>query len=119
MYAIRSYYDILQMVLAKGILADNYSIKQTDGDKGNNYYVLFNGTGQLNVIHISDSEYEADQTINSAINFLIDINEQSEGLYIIEHLLLAPPYHGEYFGFSFSLQSKDSGFTEFNHVRFV
>ncbi len=109
--------NILQMVLAKGILADNYSIKQTDGDKGNNYYVLFNGTGQLNVIHISDSEYEADQTINSAINFLIDINEQSEGLYIIEHLLLAPPYHGEYFGFSFSLQSKDSGFTEFNHVR--
>ncbi len=36
-------------------------------------------------------------------------------MYLVEHLLLAPSYHGNHFGFSFSIPMDDDTEIEFNH----
>lgn len=108
---------ILKEVLKNGVQVENYQIKQTTNDKKNAFYVLFKGEKQSSVVHISDSEEEAKQAINYSINFLVDLNQKSEGLYLIEHLLLAPPYHGNYFGFSIAVPLADGKQVEFNQVK--
>ncbi|MCB0401167.1 MAG: hypothetical protein KDD41_03730 [Flavobacteriales bacterium] len=95
--------SILKDVLSNGVKAEHYQIRPTDSDKKKAYYVLYTGGKQPSVVHVTDTEDEAMQSINYCIEFLLALNQKSEGLYMIEHLLLAPPYHGNYFGFSVSL----------------
>lgn len=99
--------NILKDVLRNGVKAENYSIKQTDNKRNNSFYVLYKGGSQPSVVHISDSEEEALKAINYSVNFLHDLNQKSEGIYLIEHILLAPPYHGNNFGFAFSIPLND------------
>jgi|TARA_B110000240_G_C13510429_1_gene459058 hypothetical protein len=109
--------SILKEVLKYGVIADNYQIKQTTNDKQNSYYVMFKQGGKkTKVLNVSDSKEEAKKSIKYAINFLVDLNEKSEGLYLIEHLLLSPPYHGNNFGFSFSIPLIENTSIEFNPV---
>lgn len=108
--------NILEKVLKEGVIESNYSIISTDSDKKNYYYIQLNSQNQTHLIHIPDSEKEAKMAIDFSINFLVDLNEKSEGLYLIEHLLLAPPYLGKHFGFSFSLQIDDNSFLEFQQA---
>ncbi|PHR46565.1 MAG: hypothetical protein COA32_10500 [Fluviicola sp.] len=108
---------ILKDVLRNGVKIENYQIKQTTNDKKNSFYVLYKGEKQSNVVHISDSKVEAMQAINYSVNFLLDLNQKSEGIYLVEHILLAPPYHGNYFGFSFSIPMLDGKMIEFIQVK--
>jgi len=109
--------SILKDVLKYGVIADNYQIKQTTNEKKNSYYVLFKQDGKRSsVLHVSNSEEEAKQAIDYSIDFLVNLNEKSEGLYLVEHLLLAPPYHGDYFGFSFSIPLIGNTTIEFNQI---
>ena len=48
-----------------------------------------------------DTEQEADQNINRIINFFIEQNQKSEGLYIADHILLNDFLEGSKYGFSF------------------
>lgn len=109
--------NILKDVLRNGVKAENYQIKQTTNDKKNSFYVVYKGSKQPSVVHISDSEKEAQQAINYSVNFLVDLNQKSEGLYLIEHILLAPPYHGNYFGFTFSIPMQDGKQVEFMQAK--
>lgn len=109
--------NILQEVLKTGVKADNYQIKQTTNDKHNAFYVLFKGGKQPSVVHIANSEKEAKQAIDYSIDFLLNLNQKSEGLYLIEHILLAPPYHGTYFGFSFSIPLPEGKEVPFNQIK--
>lgn len=105
--------SILKDVLRNGVQAENYEIKQTENNKKNAYYVLYKGGKQPSVAHIADSEQEAKQAIDRSVNYLVDLNQKSEGLYLVEHILLAPPYHGDYFGFAFSIPMQDGKEVEF------
>ena len=55
--------------------------------------------GKYNIAHISESKEEAAKTIDAAIDQLITMGQKSEGFFVIEHLMLLPPYGGDYFGF--------------------
>lgn len=106
--------NILKDVLREGVLLKNYQIKETASDKKDLYYILFNeNEKRSNVLHIADSKKEAQKAVNNSVNFLVDLNEKCEGLYLIEHLLLAPPYHLRKFGFSFSIPLKENVFIDF------
>jgi len=108
--------SILDDTLKNGVIRRNYTIKETSGDYKKSYYVLFaKDGGNSNIIHISESEQEAKDAIDYSINFLVELNKKSEGLYLIEHLLLAPAYHGNHFGFSFSIPLDENTEIEFNH----
>lgn len=103
-YFLGSSDHILNDTLKNGVIRENYSIKKTSGDRNNTYYTLFSKEdAPSGVVHISDTRNAAQKAINYSIDFLVDLNKKSEGLYLIEHLLLAPSYHGEHFGFSFSI----------------
>jgi len=96
--------NILKDVLREGVLEENYQIKPTAGDIDKAYYVLFKTKGEkASIVHITNTDEDAKQAIAYCINFLVELNEATEGIYMIEHILLAPPYHGDFFGFSFPL----------------
>ena len=115
-YYLGSSKTILNDTLKYGILRESYSIKKTSGDKNNSYYVLFaKDNGSSSLVHISDSKAAAKTAINYAIDLLVDLNKKSEGLYLIEHLLLAPSFHGNHFGFSFSIPLDDVQSIPFQH----
>ncbi|UTW66999.1 hypothetical protein KFE94_02465 [bacterium SCSIO 12643] len=108
--------SILDDTLKNGVIRRNYTIKETSGDHKKSYYVLFaQDGGNSNIIHISESEQEAKDAIDYSIRFLVELNKKSEGLYLVEHLLLAPSYHGNHFGFSFTIPLNDNTEIEFNH----
>ncbi|WP_340065860.1 hypothetical protein [Ascidiimonas aurantiaca] len=95
---------ILKDVLREGVLEENYHIKSTAGNINKAYYVLFQTKGEkASIVHIANTNEEAKQAVAYCINFLVELNEATEGIYMIEHILLAPPYHGNFFGFSFCL----------------
>ncbi len=90
---------ILNDVLKNGVLRENYTIKK-DPSVADRYYVLYHrGANASNITHISDSQENATQSVEKAINYLIDVNHKSEGFFAVEHLLLLPPLTGDYFGF--------------------
>ena len=94
---------LLDEVLKYGILEENYSIK-TPSSNHQKYYILFKGAqGTQRLIHITKSEESARKAIAGLIHYLTIINEEGEGMFLIEHILLAPPYQGNYYGFEFLL----------------
>lgn len=107
---------ILEEVLKYGVIAENYEIKKGDNRKGHCHVLYGKPEEEKKTIHISSSEALAKKAINYTVDFLIDLNKKSEGLYLIEHLLLAPPYQGEFFGFSFLVQLADKKTIQFNQV---
>ena len=108
-YFLGSSDKVLKDTLKNGVLLKNYLIKKSKANEKGAYYILFvTEEKKSNIIHASDSEEEAKQAIAYAINFLTNLNDKCEGVYLIEHLLLAPPYTGNYFGFSFTLSLDDS-----------
>lgn len=101
--------QILHDVLKKGVLKENYTIKK-DPNAEDVYYVLFKRAEHLsNIAHIAKSEEVAKKAIQQAINYLVGVNQKSEGFFVLEHLLLLPPYHGSYFGFYIDLQKVVDG----------
>ena len=108
--------NILNNVLKYGVMAENYSIKHTSNEKNTSYYVLFSNKHQKpGIVHISDSEEAAKNAINFSVDFLRELNEKSEGIYLLEHLFLAPPYQDNYFGFSFKIPLDNDFLLAFNH----
>jgi hypothetical protein len=96
---------ILKDVLKNGIHAGNYEIKSSKNNPRHpSYYILFKyGKHRARVSHISHSYKQASKELGNLITRLKKVNEDSEGFYMIEHLLLAPPYKSKSFGFEFSV----------------
>lgn len=90
---------ILENVLKNGILPMNYTIQQ-DPNVDALYYIMYKrASGKSNIAHISKSKDGAANAIKKAIAYLLEINQKSEGFFVVEHLLLLPPYSMPYFGF--------------------
>lgn len=110
--------SLLQEVLLKGVIRDNYEIRESSGERDKKFYVLFNYYGNIHPAHISHSEEEALEIIQKTIDFLIQVNKNSEGMYLVEHLLLAPSYDKAYFGFSIDLSALNPNLkVVLNHVK--
>ncbi|MDO5968967.1 hypothetical protein Q4Q35_04030 [Flavivirga aquimarina] len=89
---------LLQDTLKYGVIADNYEIKKSE--KEDLYYIFYKKANQeANIVHLSKTQEEAVTAIQKAVAYLVNINQKSEGFFMIEHLLLLPPYKEAYFGF--------------------
>ena len=53
------------------------------------------------------------------IKILSKLNDKSEGIHLVEHLLLAPPMLGNHFGFSFVLTLDNGDKIPFKHVKLL
>ncbi|MDN3643354.1 hypothetical protein QWY87_11615 [Lutimonas halocynthiae] len=97
--------NILNSVLKDGIIKDNYTIPEEKP-----FNIKFTSEESVpEIVHVANSKDKANQAIQFAINQLRIVSQQSEGLYLVEHLLLAPPYHGNHFGYSFVIKvNKDT-----------
>jgi len=62
---------------------------------------------------------DAEKAQQYAIEILRKLDEKSEGIHLVEHLLLAPPVKGNHFGFSFVLTLNDGDEIPFKQVRLL
>ncbi len=98
---------ILHHVLREGVKSSNYTVKPSTSAKDAVYYVVFKAEGHhKKIVHVSKTNTEAQNAINNAISFLSMLSSQSEGMYLIEHLTLAPPLNEANFGFEIELLAK-------------
>lgn len=92
---------ILKDVLKDGVIRSNYIIKDTKE------YILFKGELSAGIIHVPDKQ--AEKVIDETLESLFEVSEESEGMFLLEHILLAPPYHQNYFGFRIELSDPIKG----------
>ncbi len=105
---------ILEDVLREGVISDNYEIRSTDSKRNNTSYLLFAPEDENpTVVHLTDSVAQARVAIDYAVNFFIRLNKKSEGMFLLEHLLLAPPFSGEHYGYTFTLPVSETRTLEF------
>lgn len=92
--------------LTRGVFSENYKIVHHKNKKRSCDLLLQTETASIKIAHIDTLE-KAEKAKEYAISIFKKIDEKSEGIHLIEHLLLAPPVTGDYFGFSFMLRIKD------------
>ncbi len=98
---------ILNDVLAYGINSNNYHIKKVQNEEV--YYVLFKRkSGEFQVTHIATSKSAAIASIKKAIDFLVKINQKSEGFFVLEHTQLLPSFFESNFGFEIDFSLLDT-----------
>jgi hypothetical protein len=115
-YYIGNSQTILKSVLKDGGNPTNYKVYGSE-DNQNLFYVTFtSSTGVTNAVHLANSKEGAEQAIQEASNFLVQTNMKSEGIYMIEHILLAPPYLDDLFGFTFELNIDENKVLTFQHI---
>jgi hypothetical protein len=77
--------------LKEGIKIDNYRFGQVNENGEEKYYLLFKGNNDgWRKIGVFSSEKEANHAVQELVMVVKDLNIQSEGLHIIEHVLLRP-----------------------------
>tara|TARA_Y100000782_G_scaffold115415_1_gene158059 strand:- start:3234 stop:6095 length:2862 start_codon:yes stop_codon:yes gene_type:complete len=117
-YYIGNSHDILKDILKEGVNYANYQIKQSEGEKAL-FYITFTPRGgtTTNAVHVSGTKERAEEAVNEATRFLMDVNKKSEGIYMLEHVLLAPPYQENFFGFSFNITINTEKKLPFQHIK--
>lgn len=112
-YFVGNVKRIFEETLRYGCKHENYEIRKTDRDKNNDYFILLKkNNDKKSVVHLSDSSKNAKNAIDEAVSFLSDLSTRCEGLYLIEHILLAPKYNSNQFGFSFKVPLKNNKINE-------
>ncbi len=102
---IRSNEINLKEALSAGVQPHNYEVLETgDYEKTFSLQLLLNDRKIR--LYKADSLKEIELANHHAIKLLKKLNEKTEGIQLIEHLLLAPPVLGAHFGFSFNLITK-------------
>ena len=115
-YFIGAEETLLEDAIRLGSNIENFDIRQTDREKENLFYVLLQEKGSKKaLVHISGDAVEAKSSVSFASDFLQKLSSDSEGIYLIEHILLAPPYHSSKFGFSFSIHLEEEKEIQFKH----
>ncbi len=98
---------VLNDTLKNGVITDNYKIKKTS--KGDLHYVFYKNPNQeFNIAHITKTQAGAAAAIKKAVNNIVAVNQESEGFFMIEHLLLLPPYQKPHFWFQINFWFLDS-----------
>jgi hypothetical protein len=106
---------IFNDVLKNGVLEENYTVEKNE-KKGDTVYVKYTTNKRdQSVVHIANSELEAQKAIMNTIAHLSNISKRTEGLYLVEHLLLAPPFKGSHFGFRFEIHINNTTAYFFEH----
>lgn len=77
------------MLLRGGIYLDRYKVVRLSSEK--NYQLLFKtDTNEYWYVGTYDDKESANKSANALRQFLIILNKQSEGLHIVEHIMLRP-----------------------------
>ncbi len=93
---------VFKDVLKNGVIASNYEIKK--GTEKYQYYVLYkNSSQEYNIAFLAKSRHGASKEIQKAVETLVTLNQESEGFFMVEHLLLLPPYKAAHYGFQIDL----------------
>ncbi|TAN15041.1 MAG: hypothetical protein EPN37_10725 [Chitinophagaceae bacterium] len=88
---------------------NNFQIAEDTGG-GGNYSILYKAPQKKDWTPISNNypdKSSAIAALKELINYLIQINIESEGFHIVEHILLIPPLKSQSFGFGF-YENEDS-----------
>lgn len=108
MHYVGSEDSLLDDVLNYGMDADNYAIVKAPYEDEDYYYVLHKREEKKsNIVHIASSKEAAQKAIEKSINYLVTINQQSEGFLVLEHVLLLPNYLENAFGFEIDFSLLD------------
>lgn len=95
---------VLNEVLKEGVIRKNYRVMKSTREAKPVYCVVFtNQYHKKEIVHVSYSMSGAHSAIRYAIKFLSELSSRSEGIYLLEHLMLAPSLEGENFGFEITL----------------
>lgn len=103
-------------ILALGVVESNYIVEK----KGKTYNIILkkdqDPKNDIQLMSELDEEH-VEEAKEHAQNFLKKMNDKSEGIHLIEHLLLAPPVLGSHFGFSFTLELSKAQTIEFRQTQ--
>ncbi|MEX6627295.1 hypothetical protein [Tenacibaculum salmonis] len=101
---------LLNDVMQYGIDKANYIIKKDLKIADYYYYyVLYQrSSNKSNIVHIAKNEIAAENAIKKSINYLVNINQKSEGFLLLEHVLLLPSCFEDNFGFQIDFSLLDS-----------
>ncbi len=110
--------NVLNNVLKMAVIRENYQIKETNNHNDPSCYILFTNEERMtNVVHKSSSKAQAKIDIATSIAFIKSLSQKSEGLYYVEHMLLAPPYLGRHFGFKICIKNNNEEVVCFQHYQ--
>ncbi len=94
----------LNTLFKQGVIADNYkTFDRSDVDDLSELKLFDSNTLTI----LSDRlPSKLERAIPLAVKLMKKLNEKTEGIHLLEHILLAPPASGNHFGFSFSILTK-------------
>ena len=95
----------LNTLLKEGVVAKNYRVKN-GREVGRKDELQLSETNPLILMSHSSTKKLNERVKPLAIKLLKKLNEKTEGIHLLEHLLLAPPASGNHFGFSFEVLLK-------------
>ena len=98
---------ILEQVLREGIRADSYTVTQNKAKEALFYVLHQSGNNTSHIAHSTTTKEAAHKAIQKTIQYLVNLSQNSEGFFMLEHVLLLPPYSGNHFGFDIILSSLD------------
>ncbi len=101
--------DLLNQVLRFGIHSDNYSVKFFKKERKSIAQVWLNTDENKYVTHVAKSVKSAEKNIENCTEQLQIVNENSEGIFLVEHIVLMPDYKEKNFGYVFPLNIIDKG----------
>lgn len=108
----------VEVILALGVVKSNYfDLKK---DKTHSIFLKNDQNPENNIELMSGlAKKDVEKAKEHALKFLKKMNDKSEGIHLIEHLLLAPPVLGEFFGFSFILKLFNKQTIEFKQTELL
>jgi hypothetical protein len=85
-----SRHELVKDLMAQGILSHNYIVLPTK--EGSNYSIYYKGKRKLGVFKVREvsTRLAARTEIQKLIKYLHKLNKYSEGMHIVEHILLRP-----------------------------
>lgn len=111
--------DKLNETLKLGVISTNYEIKRI-GRVHKVHALFLNLNGKRHKLFTSKlGEVHLNKVKQWAIDFLKKLNESSEGMHCVEHLLLAPPVEKAHFGFSFCMPLTSGEEIRFKQVKLM
>lgn len=101
--------DLIRDVLKYGIQQSNYRIKHIDKEGERMSHVWLNMGKKEVLVHANRKPVKAEKYLNNTILELRKINEESEGLFFIEHVALMPKLYEKNFGFLIGFKKLNPG----------
>ncbi|MCH2233069.1 MAG: hypothetical protein MK078_02365 [Crocinitomicaceae bacterium] len=95
--------DLLNDVMRYGINANNYVLKHLQKQRKKISQVWLNYEDSSLLIHANKKGKKAQEFLDKCVETLRNVNENSEGIFFVERMLLLPKLNENNFGFSIDL----------------